>query len=53
MDGLVLMFFIGFCIAIGYWSQSNGRSFWFGFLWSFLLSPLIGALIVLVAGKKK
>lgn len=46
------IFWIGFCIAIGYWSLNWGRSFWFGFLWSFALSPIIGAVIMLAVGNK-
>ncbi len=52
MNTYTLLLFLGFCVAIGYWSQARGRSFWFGFLWSFFLSPLVGFLIVLVVGKK-
>lgn len=52
MNTYTLLLFLGFCVAIGYWSQARGHSFWFGFLWSFFLSPLVGFLIVLVVGKK-
>jgi len=29
------------------WSHRRGTGFWFGFFWSFLLSPVLGALLVL------
>lgn len=32
--------------VIGGWSQSKGRGFWYGFLFSIFLSPIIGAIIV-------
>lgn len=53
MTTMVWMFAIGFSIAIGYWSKNRGRGFWFGFLFSIILCPIIGVLIVLIAGKKE
>lgn len=48
---LYLIFNIGFSIAIGSWSDSNGKGFAFGFLISFVFSPLIGMLVVGLSGK--
>ena len=49
---MAVIFWIAFCIGIGLWGQNKGRSFWFGFLLSMVLSPVIGAIIVGVAGHK-
>jgi hypothetical protein len=35
--------------VIGWGGTQKGRSFWFGFLWSFLLTPILGLLIVLLS----
>lgn len=35
-------------LLVSTWSYQRGTGFWFGFLWSFLLSPVLGAVLVLV-----
>jgi hypothetical protein len=44
---LVLNLFL--CGFVGKFAENRGRSFWFGFLMSFFLSPLIGVVIVWLA----
>lgn len=47
--GFVL--WVGLSILIGKWNTSRGNSFAIGFICSLLLSPIIGALIVLLQGE--
>jgi len=37
-----LILWIVFCGLVDIWAQNRGRSFWFGFLWSLVLSPIVG-----------
>ena len=39
------------CVAVGYWGQSWGQSFWTNFLGSLLCSPVLGAISVLISGR--
>lgn len=40
-------------LAVGSYSQRLGRGFWWGFLGSLILSPLLGFIIVAIDGRKK
>ena len=42
-----------FCVMVGVLASSKNRSFFGYFLWSFLLSPVIGLIMVLIAGDYK
>ncbi len=39
-------------ITIGVWAEKNGKSFFSGFLLSFFVSPLIGAILVASSSNK-
>jgi len=39
-------------VIIGWGGTQKGRSFFFGFGWSVVLSPILGLLIVALSGKK-
>lgn len=43
-----LLGFVLFTLIVSAWSQRRGTGFWFAFFWSVLLSPIIGALFVLL-----
>lgn len=46
--GIILLWLV-FAFVVGWGGTQKGRSFWFGFLWSVVLSPLVGLLIVLLS----
>ena len=46
-----IAFWFIMCLAVGAWGSSKGKSFWYGFLFSLILSPLIGAIIVRLTKK--
>lgn len=49
----IFIFWLVFAILVGVWAGNWGRSGFGYFLLAALLSPLLGALILLVAGKKQ
>lgn len=40
-------------IMIGLWAERNGKTFLAGFAWSFFVSPLVGAILVVAQGDKR
>jgi fumarate reductase subunit C len=42
----LLVIWIVLSLAVGLYSRSKGTHFWFGFLLSLMITPLIGLLIV-------
>ncbi len=44
---------IALSVLVGAWNHSRGNSFWFGFLGSALLSPVITGIIVAVTKKNE
>lgn len=43
-----ILIWAGLCIGVGFLSRHRGLSFLSGFVWSFILSPVIGLLITIV-----
>ena len=41
-----------FAFLVGWFWKSKGRSFWFGLLWSIVLTPVISFIIGLILPKK-
>lgn len=48
---ILLIVWLLFCALVGKWAASKGRSAGFWFFASFLLSPLVGALLVALSPK--
>lgn len=48
---MVYLVYCLLCVAVGFWAQSWGRSGFLFALLSLLLSPLVGALVLLFRGK--
>ena len=46
---MVVVLWIAFALIVGWGATQKGRSFWFGFLWSAVLSPVVGLVIVLLS----
>lgn len=51
METLIIWLF--FAIVVGFIATDKAMGFWGGFLWSVLLSPLVGIIIVLLSKSKK
>ncbi|BCD61741.1 hypothetical protein NrS5_37 [Nitratiruptor phage NrS-5] len=49
----VIAAYLILAILVGFWAKGNGRSFFVYFLISFLFSPIVGMLMLLIAGKAK
>jgi len=49
----IFLFWIGFALIVGLIGKDRKIGFGMAFLWSIILSPLIGLIIVLVSGNKK
>jgi hypothetical protein len=49
---VVLLIGLVFSFAIARWAEAWGRTSWVYFLLSLLLTPLVGALALLVAGRR-
>lgn len=47
----ILIFLVIFSILVGYWANSWGRNGWIWGLIALIISPLITAVILLIAGK--
>ncbi|MFH0992077.1 MAG: hypothetical protein V1799_18885 [bacterium] len=43
--------YLAVCGALGWWNWSRGNGFWFAFLYSLILTPLTGAVAILIADK--
>lgn len=52
MDAFSLIIWLLLSTAVGHWGSNRGHSFWFGFIWSIILSPLAGLAIVWASGNK-
>lgn len=50
---MIIFLWIVLCFVVGYIGDSRKVGFSGGFLWSLVLSPLVGLVIVLVSDKKK
>ena len=51
MDIGILFFLVSFSAGIGFWADSWGRNGWAWALAALIISPLISAVILLIAGK--
>lgn len=46
---MIVLAWLMFTVIVGWGATQKGRSFWFGFLWSVILSPIVGLVIVLLS----
>ena len=46
-----LLIYLGFCALVGKYANNRGRSFWFFFILSIFLDPVVGFIIAALAGE--
>lgn len=49
---MIYLFWLGICVLVGKFGQTRKIGFWWALIFSILLSPLIGFIIVLFSNKK-
>ena len=48
---VLLLIYLGFCALVGKYAKNRGRSFWFFFIISIFLDPVVGFIIAALAGE--